>query len=1077
MKKQQVCSILIGLLVFGWTGVLGAYDVTTYGAIPNDAQDDTAAIERAIEAARSAGGGTVYFPAGVYEVSPAGRAVVSVHKKLGGVWVLQASSVQPGQIVSGWLFTDQPPVAMAGAQAALNVRTGRIEAWSAEGWRPNGTLLEGAGAGWHSGFGAPPGGTGVEGDMYLQHYEIFDHLNAAVFELEPTHSGIHFLGDGIGRSVISFNVWSGKDPMDYEVNTTTRTVVRAAIPRNSSGRYVRGSLFVLKQVGTGNFRDISWDGLEMRGNTVASGKDSWYTPYDDLEEWDISNKGIVFSFGALPMYGLAVRNSSIHGWRGEILYKGGSNYAEITIESCDIYETNSSAVSISGNMILRDSRIWNTYNGVENYCDEGQFSEIYNCDIDLDRSFRGHFGVVYLGTPGAHLKVQQSRINGAINGAVFLSDFAHNVEVSGNAISNCEWGVYIMYMNLYGLPGGFNNLLVENNVFTAAKYRFGHVIMNAAVGIPEKDWTIRGNTVVSNGQPAWFFFRSDTGVARSQHNVVLTGNTLPQTTLYRGTSVLPVFEGNSSKPVEVNTWTATNGVFPFSPDNPEFVITNLVQDGVRLAITDLTRYPVGHRFTVRVMHPDTTRGLLLGPAAWNTLSTSIRLVRGEEETFIFNAAGRFERVDGTVVPPAPEPVPLPAISAVPFDTQTVKVEWTVEGAVDGFDLELSVDGAPFSPMVSAGGSERSRLVAGLSWQSLYTWRIRALRDGAFSEWAQTGSVSPLEPPLVAPSGLIAVAADPGRVAVAWEATDWVDGYEVEMAPNAQDYVPAGRLDPTTVQWISGELTADTGYYIRVRSVRGDTVSDWVWTGPLFPTPYPPVEPPQPELPQAVHAWYFEGLGEAAGIDSGWGELHLDLRTVAITTGIDGQGIRFGGNHRGVRIPESTTLNRDVRDRFTVSLWIRPDADSVNRTAVLYEQGGFWRGLNLLLERGRILACGWNKPPEESGWAGTLLQSSVVTSGEWTHIAVVLNGGPVIASDAFKLYVNGTLQAAGPGSQIWKQNEANGLGQVQKTTLYRDRQVRTMDPFHGDMDAVTIYHDALSAEEVQALILRDFPEPL
>lgn len=1074
MKKKQVWSIVCGLLVFGCTMVRGAFDVTAFGAIPDDGSDDTAAIERAIEAARAAGGGTVYFPSGGYDVSPAGRAVVTVHKKLGGVWVAQASAVQAGQIVSGWLFTESVAGAVPGLTAYLNLRTGQIEAWTADGWRPNGSLLDGAGTGWHSGFDAPSSGLGVEGDVYLQHYEVFDHLNAAVFELEPAHSGIHFVGDGVGRSVIRFRVWSGKDPMDYEVNTLTRTVIRAAIPRNSSGRYVRGSLFVLKQVGSGNFRDITWDGLEMRGNTVASGKDSWYTPYDDLEEWDISNKGIVFSFGALPMYGLAVRNSSIHGWRGEILYKGGSNYAEIEITGCDIYETNSSAVSISGNMILRDSRIWNTYNGVENYCDEGQYSEIHNCEIDLDRSFRGHFGVVYLGTPGAYLKVMDSRINGAINGAVFLSDFAHNIDISRNAISNCEWGVYIMYMNLYGLPGAFNNLRVENNVFTAAKYRFGHVIMNAAVGIPEKDWTIRGNSVISDGQPAWFFFRSDTTVARSEHNVILSGNTLPQTTLYRGTSVLPLLEANVSKPVEVNTWTATNGVYPFSPDNPEFVITNLVQDGVRLSITDLWRYPVGHRFTVRVMHPDSTRSLLLDPAPWNTLSTPIRLYRGEEETFVLNAEGRFQLADTVVLPPEPEPVPLPVFGAVPLDAATVRLEWDISAVVDGFELEASVDGSAYASLASVGGAERSRLIEGLSWESVYRWRIRAVRAAVVSEWVQSDPVSLPEPPLLAPAALSALEVDPGRIGVAWSAVDGVDGYAVEYASNGVDFVPAARLDANTLEWISGELDPGVGYMVRVRSLQGSRVSDWSQTGPLVPAPYPPVEPPPPSLPQAVHAWYFEGDAAEAGLDSGYGQLSIDLRTVAFTAGIDGQGIRFEGNHKGVRIPESTTLNRDLRDRFTVSLWIRPAAEGMNRTAVLYEQGGYWRGLNILLERGRVLACGWNKPIEESGWEGTLLQSAVLTAGEWTHVAVVLDGGPVVTPGAFSLYVNGILQATGPGSQIWKQNEANGLGQVQKTTLYRDRQVRTMDPFQGDMDSVTIFHHALGAEELETLILGDFP---
>jgi parallel beta-helix repeat protein len=44
------------------------YDVTAYGAVANDGLSDTAAVQAALSAAASAGGGTVFLPAGTYEV-------------------------------------------------------------------------------------------------------------------------------------------------------------------------------------------------------------------------------------------------------------------------------------------------------------------------------------------------------------------------------------------------------------------------------------------------------------------------------------------------------------------------------------------------------------------------------------------------------------------------------------------------------------------------------------------------------------------------------------------------------------------------------------------------------------------------------------------------------------------------------------------------------------------------------------------------------------------------------------------------------------------------------------------------
>ncbi len=46
------------------------FNVTSYGAVPNDSTDDTAAVRSALAAAEAAGGGVVYFPAGTYRLAP-----------------------------------------------------------------------------------------------------------------------------------------------------------------------------------------------------------------------------------------------------------------------------------------------------------------------------------------------------------------------------------------------------------------------------------------------------------------------------------------------------------------------------------------------------------------------------------------------------------------------------------------------------------------------------------------------------------------------------------------------------------------------------------------------------------------------------------------------------------------------------------------------------------------------------------------------------------------------------------------------------------------------------------------------
>ncbi|MDQ1444036.1 MAG: hypothetical protein QOI20_500 [Acidimicrobiaceae bacterium] len=51
------------------TGVGPLFNVTDYGAVGNGTTDDRASVQAAIDAARAAGGGTVFFPAGTYLLS------------------------------------------------------------------------------------------------------------------------------------------------------------------------------------------------------------------------------------------------------------------------------------------------------------------------------------------------------------------------------------------------------------------------------------------------------------------------------------------------------------------------------------------------------------------------------------------------------------------------------------------------------------------------------------------------------------------------------------------------------------------------------------------------------------------------------------------------------------------------------------------------------------------------------------------------------------------------------------------------------------------------------------------------
>src|SRR5258707_13004145 len=49
-----------------------------YGAVGNGVADDTAAVQAALNAAKAAGGGTVFFPEGTYLCTPAGSPLIAL---------------------------------------------------------------------------------------------------------------------------------------------------------------------------------------------------------------------------------------------------------------------------------------------------------------------------------------------------------------------------------------------------------------------------------------------------------------------------------------------------------------------------------------------------------------------------------------------------------------------------------------------------------------------------------------------------------------------------------------------------------------------------------------------------------------------------------------------------------------------------------------------------------------------------------------------------------------------------------------------------------------------------------------
>jgi hypothetical protein len=424
----------------------------------------------------------------------------------------------------------------------------------------------------------------------------------------------------------------------------------------------------------------------------------------------------------------------------------------------------------------------------------------------------------------------------------------------------------------------------------------------------------------------------------------------------------------------------------------------------------------------------------------------------------------------TVAPVAPV---APSIAVDAVGIGTVDLSWSVSDAVDGFELQMSEGGAEFADVELldplAGGETGLQLV-GLGEAVDYRFQIRAVKDGLYSEWAQSQLVTTLEPALQAPSApsLQAQLLGFDSIRLSWSAAETVDGFEIQVseAGSAYEDVSSGVVYSASETEVLIEGLANTEtYQFRIRAVRAGLYSSWIESDPITTAKAP--------WPLAEHNWKFNSGVDSIAYDSGAKALDLNLGSHPGIGWGDGvgeahTGIDFSGSHKGIEIPDSAAINLTDQKALTISLWVKVAGNPEKATSVIYEQGGFWRGLNLVVDEGWLLASGWNRPVKESDWAGTTLQGGQLPVNQWSHIVLVLDAEETIRENGLTLYVNGNPVASGPASMIWANMEKTGLGQIQGGTVYRDREVRRLDPFEGAMDNVNVWCCALSGAEIKAL---------
>jgi hypothetical protein len=850
----------------------------------------------------------------------------------------------------------------------------------------------------------------------------------------------------------------------------------------------------------------------------------------DGNGWNMGHSAM--DLGSEAFENLVIENCHLDRWRGEIIHAGGDNPRTVTIRNSVIEHSNASMVSVPS-LVMEDTILRHGYNGVENYARKPWHkAEIRRCEFIGSRNnqFGEKNAIAYLGSPDTGAIIENNTIRDWKYG-VLLSEVANNIEITGNDILGVKHAVVLSRLGLYPNDpwSSFDNIHIAKNDFRT--YTGGHAAIFVQLGdISNKNFLIEENVFhpgETDPNSRWSLVIQDFG-PRSLENregFIITRNQVHSGADFRRTRA--IWKDNIRTPLwqwgKRFTWYRDpSGPIEITFDSNHVWGRNLTDNteiiDVTLDPSVFDFYPEG--YSVELVSTDKKSWRVLADPAWNTFTADVLVEKGNPVWLIVGADGRFslmhpenhgqggsgnpdpdnpeqppgedpdaenppldnpEPEEPTVDDPGPEdpsvedpkvklePPSAPRFLVSQSASGALEISWQPDATIDSVEIQARSGGPFYQDLATYDGSSTAAIFTSLEAGRDYQFRLRAVRGEEVSEWISSEVVKFLGvgPNPITASDIRTEITNAGDLVLSLVSVLPAQGYEIQIAEGAGEYESLGEFSADQLEVEITDLLPAVNYSIRLRTQANGQYSEWMALDPLT-VAGDDFEP--------VHYWSMDYLLQ--GKSRGDGKLPMDLEVESPLSrgpgiGKSNSGILFSGDHDGLVIPDSENINLAPQTALTISLWVRPDASMVDKTSVLYEQGGYWRGLNILLERGWLVAGGWNRPSKESDWSGTVLSGGRLVMDEWNHIVLVLNGEESVREDALILYANGQRVASGAGSMLWAQADATGIGQVAGSTVYLGREVRRLHPFKGSIDDVAIWQTAYQAETVEALALAGY----
>lgn len=150
------------------------------------------------------------------------------------------------------------------------------------------------------------------------------------------------------------------------------------------------------------------------------------------------------------------------------------------------------------------------------------------------------------------------------------------------------------------------------------------------------------------------------------------------------------------------------------------------------------------------------------------------------------------------------------------------------------------------------------------------------------------------------------------------------------------------------------------------------------------------------------------------------------------------------------------------------MWFKTNNASADKKQVIYEEGGRTSGLNIYVENDKLIFGGWSG---QGKWGdGNWIETSKVQSGEWHHVALVLDGEKALKPNALTAYLDGERLGSESGTQLWQHQDKIGIGNINGSTLFSDGTIGRQNQANliGGVDELNIFNNALTAAQVQQL---------